>query len=73
MIFLALALLATQTECVAVRQQCRACPTGKSPQGCSSVGIACQPTRRLCEPRKLRKIAVQADRRPIAPRSTKTD
>ena len=49
MLFIALSMLATPQSCVDVKQQCRACPTdGK--QGCSSVGIACQPIRRVCEP-----------------------
>lgn len=46
----ALALLSAPLPCVAIEQQCRACPTdGK--QGCSSVGIACQPSRKVCERR----------------------
>jgi hypothetical protein len=49
MLLLVFALLSTPQPCVEIKQQCRACPTD-SKLGCSSVGIACQPTRRLCQP-----------------------
>jgi hypothetical protein len=33
--------------CREVRQACRACPTSRY-ERCSTVGIACQPVRRVC-------------------------
>ena len=63
MLFLTLALLSTAPTCTDVQQQCRACPTKGSVQGCSSVGIACQPHRRICEPASPVKESVRPDTR----------
>ena len=62
MFFLTLALLSAPSTCTEIKQQCRACPTAGSVKGCSTVGIACQPTRRLCEPAVLPKTEARADR-----------
>ncbi len=62
MLFLTLALAAAAPTCTDVKQQCRACPTAGSVKGCSTVGIACQPTRRICEPVMPSKAAVHPDR-----------
>lgn len=62
MLFLTLALMATPSTCTEIKQQCRACPTEGSVKGCSTVGIACQPTRRICEPAVLPKTAARAAR-----------
>jgi hypothetical protein len=43
-------LLAAPDGCVDVKQQCRACTSSDSKQGCSNIGIACQPSRRICQP-----------------------
>jgi hypothetical protein len=45
MFFLTLALLSAPSTCTEIKQQCRACPTAPNVKGCSTVGIACQPTR----------------------------
>ena len=63
MFFLTLALLSAPSTCTEVKQQCRACPTAGSVKGCSTVGIACQPTRRICEPVVPPKTVARADRR----------
>ena len=52
MLFLTLALASASPTCTDIKQQCRACPTGGSVGACSTVGIACQPTRRICVPAK---------------------
>lgn len=44
-------LLAAPEGCVDVKQQCRACTASDSKQRCSNIGIACQPTRRICQPK----------------------
>lgn len=65
MLLLALALVSTSQGCVEIKQQCRACPTDDK-RGCSSVGIACQPIRRVCEPVTPAKAETRADRRTAA-------
>jgi hypothetical protein len=61
MLFLTLALVSASPTCTDIRQQCRACPTdGK--HGCSSVGIACQPVRRVCAAAAPAKARPHADR-----------
>ena len=62
MILLSLALVSASPTCTEIRQQCRACPTEGSAKGCSTVGIACQPTRRICEPAARAKIAARPER-----------
>ncbi|MEG8043092.1 MULTISPECIES: hypothetical protein [unclassified Sphingomonas] len=62
MFFLTLALLSAPSTCTEIKQQCRACPTEGSLKGCSTVGIACQPTRRVCEPATPAKAVVRPDR-----------
>ena len=62
MFFLTLALLAAPSTCTEIKQQCRACPTAPSVKGCSTVGIACQPTRRICEPAVPSKSVARVDR-----------
>jgi hypothetical protein len=62
MFFLTLALVSASPTCTEIKQQCRACPTEGSVKGCSTVGIACQPTRRICEPPAPANIAPRADR-----------
>lgn len=62
MLFLTLALVTAPPTCTDVKQQCRACPTAGSVKGCSTVGIACQPTRRICEPAMPSKAVVRLDR-----------
>lgn len=50
---LALVLSFAATErCVEVKQQCRACATIDGKQRCSNIGIACQPSARLCKPER---------------------
>ena len=62
MFFLTLALVSASPTCTEIKQQCRACPTGGSAKGCSTVGIACQPTRRICEPAPPAKMAKRPER-----------
>ena len=62
MLFLTLALLSAPSTCTEIKQQCRACPTAPSVKGCSTVGIACQPKRRICEPAVPPKTVARADR-----------
>ncbi|MBC3942682.1 hypothetical protein [Sphingomonas albertensis] len=62
MILLSLALVYASPTCTETRQQCRACPTEGSVKGCSTVGIACQPTRRICEPVAPANIATRPGR-----------
>lgn len=62
MFFLTLALMSAPSTCTEIKQQCRACPTAGSVKGCSTVGIACQPTRRICEPALLPTTEARADR-----------
>ncbi|MCK8456361.1 hypothetical protein [Sphingomonas faeni] len=62
MFFLTLMLVSASPNCTEIKQQCRACPTGGSAKGCSTVGIACQPTRRICEPAPPAKTATRPDR-----------
>jgi hypothetical protein len=61
MFFLTLALVSASPTCTEIKQQCRACPTEGSVKSCSTVGIACQPTRRICEPPAPAKAAARAD------------
>jgi hypothetical protein len=63
MLFLTLALVSASPACTDIKQQCRACPTTGSAKGCSTVGIACQPRRRICEPASPPKPAARTDRR----------
>lgn len=44
-------LLAAPGGCVEVKQQCRACTSSDGKQRCSHTGIACQPSRRICQPK----------------------
>ncbi len=44
-------LLAAPEGCVDVKQQCHACTSSDSKQRCSNIGIACQPSRRICQPK----------------------
>ena len=44
-------LLAAPEGCVDVKQQCRACTFSAGKQRCSNIGIACQPSRRICQPK----------------------
>ena len=62
MLFLTLAFVSAPSTCTEIKQQCRACPTQRSIKGCSTVGIACQPTRRICEPAVPAKTVARADR-----------
>ncbi len=62
MFLLTLALLSAPSICTEIKQQCRACPTEGSLKGCSTVGIACQPARRVCEPATPAKAVVRPDR-----------
>ena len=62
MLVLTLALLSAPVSCTEIKQQCRACPTADIIKGCSAVGIACQPTRRICEPAVVPKTVARADR-----------
>jgi hypothetical protein len=50
MLAIALALLASSQSCTEVQQQCRACKVVAGRQTCSTVGIACQPVKRICRP-----------------------
>ena len=69
MLLLALALLSTSQRCVEIKQQCRACPADDK-HGCSSVGVACQPIRRVCEPATSAEAGPRADRRTAAANPT---
>lgn len=40
--------LAAPTSCTDVKRVCRACPTGGTSARCSNIGIACQPSIRIC-------------------------
>lgn len=62
MFFLTLALVSASPTCTEIKQQCRACPVAGSIKGCSTAGIACQPTRRICEPAAPAKIAARPER-----------
>lgn len=62
MIFLTLAFISAPSTCTEIKQQCRACPTEGSVKGCSTVGIACQPTRRVCEPAAPAKAGLHPNR-----------
>lgn len=62
MFFLTLALLSAKSTCTEIKQQCRACPTAPNVKGCSTVGIACQPTRRICDPAVSPKSVARSDR-----------
>jgi len=50
MLLMMLMLLAAPEACVDVKQQCRACTFSDGKQRCSNIGIACQPSRRICQP-----------------------
>ena len=65
MFLLTLALMSAPAAYTEIKQQCRACPTEGSVKGCSTVGIACQPTRRTCEPSASAKLTAPA--KPTAP------
>ncbi len=64
MILLGLALVSASPTCTEIRQQCRACPIEGSATGCSTVGIACQPIRRTCEPAAPTNTATRPAPRP---------
>jgi len=50
--FVTMALtLATTTSCTDVKRVCRACPVGENITRCSTIGIACQPSIRICRPK----------------------
>lgn len=44
-------LFAGPQSCTETRQECRACPTVGGKRRCSNIGIACQPSVRVCLPR----------------------
>ncbi|MCC2975783.1 hypothetical protein LK533_03715 [Sphingomonas sp. PL-96] len=50
MLAIVVALLAGSQSCTEVPQQCRACKVVARRQTCSTVGIACQPVKRICRP-----------------------
>lgn len=42
--------LAASTSCIDVKRVCRACPISGRGARCSTIGIACQPSIRICRP-----------------------
>ena len=44
-------LLSAPAGCIDVKQQCRACVIREGKQRCSNIGIACQPSLRVCKPK----------------------
>lgn len=49
-----LLILSASQGCTDVRQQCRACTTERGKDQCSNIGIACQPSRRICRAKDAR-------------------
>ena len=41
-------MLASPQVCADVKRQCRACTVSKGEKRCSNIGIACQPSIRVC-------------------------
>jgi hypothetical protein len=54
-VFLALALASSQI-CTDVKQQCQACTSSHGTQRCSNIGIACQSSIRVCQPKDATKL-----------------
>ncbi|MEG8039945.1 hypothetical protein QP166_11570 [Sphingomonas sp. LR60] len=52
LLMMALAL-AVPTSCTDVKRVCRACPIGGNAARCSNIGIACQPSIRICRTETL--------------------
>ena len=50
---LMLMLIAPQ-GCTEIKRQCCACTSGSGTPNCSTIGIACQPSTRLCRSRDTR-------------------
>lgn len=49
MMLVALALLLASTQaCEDIRKECRICPASGDKSRCSNIGIACQPSIRIC-------------------------
>ena len=49
---LALALKVTAPQgCTDVKNECRVCTTRDGKRVCSNIGIACQPSIRICDPK----------------------
>jgi len=46
-------LVAGAQNCSEVKQQCRTCVLSNGKQQCSNIGIACQPSLRLCRPKEV--------------------
>jgi hypothetical protein len=44
-------MVAAPQACTTVHQQCRACTTIDGKHLCSNIGIACQPSLRICTPK----------------------
>lgn len=51
MLMLATLALASPQTCTDVKRECRACKIIKGKQRCSNIGIACQPSIRVCRPK----------------------
>ncbi len=49
-----LLFLSASQGCTDVKQQCRACTKVSGKEQCSSIGIACQPSLRICRPKDAR-------------------
>lgn len=44
-------MIAASQACTTVTQQCRACTITAGTKHCSNIGIACQPSLRICTPK----------------------
>lgn len=51
MLMIVALMLAAPQNCTVVKQQCRACTSSNGKQLCSNIGIACQPSIRICRPK----------------------
>ncbi len=47
-------MLVAPQDCTGIKRQCRACTSGSGMSNCSTIGIACQLSTRLCRSRDTR-------------------
>lgn len=54
MLMMLVLMLVGPETCTTVKQECRACTTNGGKQICSNIGIACQPSVRICRSKPSR-------------------
>jgi hypothetical protein len=65
MLFIMALALASPQACTEVKRECRVCTTAAGKKRCSNIGIACQPSIRICRPKGKARPAKSTESRKI--------